>query len=46
MIKVNKSKVLYQLYLLPYIKVTYDRVLNGDLEIIIGWLNYEIILGI
>jgi len=35
-----------QLYLLPYIKVTHDRQLNGDLELIIGWLKWEIIIGI
>jgi len=34
-----------QLYLLPYIKVTHDRQLNGDLELIIGWLKWEMIIG-
>lgn len=34
-----------QLYLLPYIKVTHDRQLNGDLELIIGWLKWEMVIG-
>jgi hypothetical protein len=43
-IKINKMKVYIhkidsQLYLLPFVKVTYDKVLNGDYELIIGWFN-------
>ena len=34
-----------QVYLLPYIKLTHTRKLNGDLELIIGWLKWEIIFG-
>jgi len=44
--KITFSKVMYQFYILPYVKVTYDRMLNGDLELIIGWFNREIIIGI
>jgi hypothetical protein len=35
-----------QLYILPYIKLTHNRNLNGDLELIIGWLNRELVIGI
>ena len=35
-----------QVYLLPFVKLTHDRTLNGDLELIIGWLKWEIIFGI
>jgi len=31
-----------QIYIIPSIKITYDRVLNGNIEFIIGWLNKEI----
>ena len=35
-----------QIYILPFIKLTHDRMLNGDLELIIGWLNRELVIGI
>ena len=37
--------ILSQIYITPYIKVTYNRELNGDLEFIIGWLKWEIVIG-
>lgn len=40
--KVQINEVCYQFYLIPYIKVTYSRVLNGDYELIIGWLKFEL----
>ena len=33
-----------QIYLLPFIKITHTRELNGELEIIIGWLKWEIVI--
>lgn len=44
--KVTRCKVWGQAYLLPYLKITYTRELNGDLELIIGWLNRELIIGL
>ena len=38
--------ILSQLYITPYIKVTHDRDLDGCLEFIIGWLKWEIVIGI
>ena len=38
--------VCYQIYLLPYVKITHDKYLNGNYEFIIGWLNRELILTI
>jgi len=35
-----------QIYLLPYIKLTHTRHLNGDLEFIIGWIKWEIVFGV
>lgn len=35
-------KIFSQLYITPYIKVTHNRYLNGNLELIIGWLKWEI----
>lgn len=43
--KISVSKVLDQIYLLPYIKLTHTRRLNGDLELIVGWLKWEIAFG-
>jgi hypothetical protein len=45
-IKFNTYSVWGQLYILPYIKLTHTRTLNGDLELIIGWLNRELVIGI
>ena len=44
--KTDICKVYGQIYLLPYAKVTYTRELNGDLELIIGWLKWEIVIGL
>jgi hypothetical protein len=35
-----------QVYFLPFIKMTHTRTLNGDLELIIGWLKWELVIGI
>jgi len=35
-----------QIYLFPYLKITHTRILNGDLELIIGWLKWEWVIGI
>lgn len=43
--KVTIDKVVYQTYILPYVKITYDSWLNGDYELIIGWFNYQIAIG-
>lgn len=45
-IKFTKYKVWNQIYILPYIKITHNRILNGDLELIIGWLKWEFALAI
>ena len=43
--KMFVSKVWGQIYLLPYIKVTHDKMLNGDYEVIIGWLKWEFVIA-
>jgi hypothetical protein len=44
--KLSINEVWGQVYLLPFIKLTHTRQLNGDLELIIGWLNRELVLSI
>jgi hypothetical protein len=44
--KFSISNIVSQIYLIPYIKITYDRYLNGDLEMCIGWINKEIVISI
>ena len=44
--KTTICTVYGHIYLLPYIKLTHTRKLNGDLELIIGWLKWEIVFGI
>jgi len=41
-IKLEVHEVFGQVYLLPYIKVTHDRTLNGMYELILGWANFGI----
>jgi hypothetical protein len=44
--KISINEVWGQVYLLPFIKLTHTRQLNGDLELIIGWLNKELVLSL
>jgi hypothetical protein len=44
--KISINEVWGQVYLLPFIKLTHTRQLNGDIELIIGWLNRELVIGI
>jgi len=37
--KISTYKIAYQFHILPFVKVTYDKVLNGDYELMIGWFN-------
>ena len=43
---INTFKVWGQIYITPFVKITHDRTLNGDLELIIGWLNRGISFSI
>jgi hypothetical protein len=44
--KLSINEVWGQVYLLPFIKLTHTRQLNGDLELIIGWINKELVLSL
>jgi hypothetical protein len=44
--KLTIYKTSWQFAVTPYIKVTYSRTLNGDYELIIGWLKYEISVSV
>ena len=44
--KISINEIWGQVYFLPFIKLTHTRDLNGDLELIIGWLNRELVIGI
>mgnify|MGYP000042647953 FL=1 len=46
MMKIQVYKVEYQIYLIPYIKITHNRFLNGNYEFIIGWFNRELTISI
>lgn len=43
--KITTCKIVSQFYLLPSIKITHERWLNGDLEIIFSWFNRSLIFG-
>ena len=42
--KLSICKVMAQVYLLPYIKITHSIWLNGSYELIIGWWNRELVI--
>jgi hypothetical protein len=44
--KFSICKIYGQVYFLPFIGMTHSRRLNGDIELIIGWLKWEIVIGI
>ena len=44
--KIRIDDVVYQLYLLPFLKITYNKWLNGDYELILGWLKWQIVFCI
>ena len=43
--RISKHKIFGQAYILPFIKITHDVFLNGEYELIVGWLNIEISLS-
>ena len=40
--KISKHTIFGQFHVLPFIKITYDKTLNGEYELIIGWINIGI----
>jgi hypothetical protein len=44
--RISLNTVMSQIYLLPYVKITHDRWLNGDYELIIGWLKWQLVIAI
>jgi hypothetical protein len=44
--KITLCEVWGQIYFLPYIKMTHTRTLNGNLELIIGYLKWEVVIGV
>lgn len=44
--KISIDSVYGQFYLTPFLKTTYTRYLNGNIEFIFGWMNWEIVLSL
>lgn len=42
---ISIGKIMCQVYMLPFVKITHDPFLNGRYEVIIGWLKWELVLG-
>ena len=42
--KINLDTVDSQIYVTPYINITYSRRLNGNYELIIGWLKWQLVI--
>jgi len=45
-ITIEVVEILSQIYLTPYLKVTHDKWLNGNYELIIGWLKWELVISV
>ena len=43
--KFYKTEIWGQFYVFPTIKITHDRFLNGDYEIIFCWFKWELVIG-
>lgn len=43
--KIEVFTVVDQIYVIPTLKITYTRLLNGDLEIQLIWLTKGISIG-
>jgi len=44
--RISISSIWGQVYILPFIKLTHTRTLNGYLELIIGWFKWEIVFSV
>jgi hypothetical protein len=42
--KIEPHRIGYQIYLIPTIKITHDRMLNGAYEVIFIWFNFGLSL--
>tara|TARA_R110000796_G_scaffold28774_1_gene78402 strand:+ start:761 stop:1183 length:423 start_codon:yes stop_codon:yes gene_type:complete len=40
--RISMYRIFGQFHVLPFIKITYDRTLNGEYEFIFGWINIGI----
>jgi len=43
---IELEQIWGQVYILPFVKVTHDKYLNGNYEFIIGWLKWQLTLTI
>ena len=43
--RISKHTIVGQAYILPSIKITYDTTLNGEYELIFGWISVGISLS-
>ena len=43
--KIGIYKTSYQFAITPNIRVTYSKDLNGEYELIFGWLHLELVLS-
>ena len=44
--RITIYELSWQFTVTPYIKITYSRMLNGEYELIFGWLKHEISVSI
>lgn len=42
--KIEIEDIYGQVYIIPTIKITYTRYLNGEYELIFGWLKWYLVI--
>jgi hypothetical protein len=40
--KIQRTKIIYQWYIIPAIRITYDKFLNGNYELSFIWGKWEL----
>jgi len=44
--RIEFNTIYCQFYLTPFVKTTYSKILNGNIELIVGWMNFELSISL
>jgi hypothetical protein len=44
--RIEVNGIYGQFYFLPFVKTTYTKALNGNIELIFGWMNFELVISL
>jgi len=43
--KISTSRFYGQFYITPFLAITYNKNLNGNYEVFIGWFKWELVIS-